>query len=198
MIESAFASHDGVELFYRAWPARSGTAKGAIVILHRGHEHSGRVAHLADELALDGFASTPGTPAATAARRARAATRRALPRWCAISTASSRHIGDRPTASRWRTRRSSPRASARCWRRRGCTTMRRRSARWCWRRRPSGCGSTCPSPAPASGCCAEAARHFFVKSYVKARMLTHDPSRAASFDADPLITRAIAVDILLG
>ena len=55
MIEKAFASHDGVELFYRVWPARSGTARGAIVLLHRGHEHGGRVAHIAEELGLDDY-----------------------------------------------------------------------------------------------------------------------------------------------
>jgi hypothetical protein len=39
---------------------------------------------------------------------------------------------------------------------------------------------------------------FFVQSYVRARFLTHDPERIASFEADRLITRAIAVNILLG
>lgn len=38
---------------------------------------------------------------------------------------------------------------------------------------------------------------FFVNSYVKAKFLTHDPERIASFNADPLITRPIAVNILL-
>jgi SAM-dependent methyltransferase len=39
---------------------------------------------------------------------------------------------------------------------------------------------------------------FFVNSYVKAKFLTHDPERIASYEADPLITRPIAVNILLG
>jgi alpha-beta hydrolase superfamily lysophospholipase len=39
---------------------------------------------------------------------------------------------------------------------------------------------------------------FFVNSYVKAKFLTHDPVRVASYDADPLITRPIAVNVLLG
>jgi hypothetical protein len=38
---------------------------------------------------------------------------------------------------------------------------------------------------------------FFVNSYVKAKFLTHDPARIASFESDPLITRPIAVNILL-
>ena len=51
--ESQFVTHDGTSLFYRFWPAISGRPKGVIVLLHRGHEHSGRVAHLVDELGLD-------------------------------------------------------------------------------------------------------------------------------------------------
>jgi hypothetical protein len=40
--------------------------------------------------------------------------------------------------------------------------------------------------------------NFFVKSYVKAKLLTRDPERAASYDSDPLIARSISVNILLG
>jgi hypothetical protein len=38
---------------------------------------------------------------------------------------------------------------------------------------------------------------FFVNSYVKGKFLTHDQARVASFDSDPLITRPIAVNVLL-
>ena len=38
----------------------------------------------------------------------------------------------------------------------------------------------------------------YVKSYVKAKMLTHDPVQAAQYDADPLIFRQIAVNVLIG
>ncbi|MCL7999678.1 bifunctional alpha/beta hydrolase/class I SAM-dependent methyltransferase [Brucella sp. 21LCYQ03] len=54
--ESHFVTHDGTSLFYRFWPARSEKPKGVIVLLHRGHEHSGRVSHLVDELGLDDYA----------------------------------------------------------------------------------------------------------------------------------------------
>src|SRR5262249_22311787 len=37
----------------------------------------------------------------------------------------------------------------------------------------------------------------YVKSYVKARMLTHDAEEARRYSADPLIFRQIAVNILL-
>src|SRR5205085_3909269 len=39
--------------------------------------------------------------------------------------------------------------------------------------------------------------HGYVKSYVKAKMLTHDPEQAARYEADPLIFRQIATNILL-
>jgi SAM-dependent methyltransferase len=40
-------------------------------------------------------------------------------------------------------------------------------------------------------------RPAFIKSYVKARMLTHDPAEASRYDSDPLIARSIAVNVLL-
>ena len=53
-----FTTHDGVELFYRHWPATAATPgepRQAVLLFHRGHEHSGRIAHLVDELDLPGF-----------------------------------------------------------------------------------------------------------------------------------------------
>lgn len=49
MTTHTFASHDGAKLFYRAWLPYY-QAKHAIVILHRGHEHSGRMQELAQAL----------------------------------------------------------------------------------------------------------------------------------------------------
>lgn len=40
--------------------------------------------------------------------------------------------------------------------------------------------------------------NFFVNSYVKPRLLTHDPERVMSYVADPLISRPISVTMLLG
>jgi alpha-beta hydrolase superfamily lysophospholipase len=47
--ESFFLTRDGVKIFFRHW---RGTGDGAIALIHRGHEHSGRMAHLVDELDL--------------------------------------------------------------------------------------------------------------------------------------------------
>ena len=40
-------------------------------------------------------------------------------------------------------------------------------------------------------------RKAFIKSYVKAKMLTHDPLEAERYTHDPLISRQIAVNVLL-
>src|SRR5262245_3037316 len=52
-----FVTHDGVELFYRHWPAAavSDEPRRAVLLFHRGREHSGRIGHLADELDMPGF-----------------------------------------------------------------------------------------------------------------------------------------------
>lgn len=51
--ESGFIAKDGTRLFFRAWapvaPPSSRTAR-ALVILHRGHEHSGRITQLVERI----------------------------------------------------------------------------------------------------------------------------------------------------
>jgi alpha-beta hydrolase superfamily lysophospholipase/SAM-dependent methyltransferase len=50
--ESSFLSHDGAALHYRHWPA-IGESKYALLLFHRGHEHSGRWQETVEALALD-------------------------------------------------------------------------------------------------------------------------------------------------
>lgn len=55
--ENFFESFDGTRLFYRAWePVTARGEKRGLVMFHRGHEHSARLAHLVDELQLPDFA----------------------------------------------------------------------------------------------------------------------------------------------
>jgi alpha-beta hydrolase superfamily lysophospholipase len=196
MIKSEFASHDGVELFYRYWPARSGTAKGAIVLLHRGHEHGGRVAHLAEELGLDDFAFYA---------------------WDARGNGHSPgERGHSPSFAH----------SVRdldCFVRHICETGGFAidqiaviaqsvgavlAATWVHDYAPNIRALVLASPAFDVKLYVPFAKEgialwqklkgtFFVNSYVKARFLTHDPERIASFESDPLITRPIASNILL-
>jgi alpha-beta hydrolase superfamily lysophospholipase len=51
--EATFATHDGVDLYYRHRPATA-ERRGGVPLFPRGHEHSGRTAHLVDKLALPG------------------------------------------------------------------------------------------------------------------------------------------------
>ncbi|MDZ4287315.1 MAG: bifunctional alpha/beta hydrolase/class I SAM-dependent methyltransferase [Prosthecobacter sp.] len=51
MTTQTFPSHDGAEIFYRAWLPEGG-ARQAMVLMHRGHEHSGRLVELAEAIAL--------------------------------------------------------------------------------------------------------------------------------------------------
>ncbi|WP_411035901.1 bifunctional alpha/beta hydrolase/class I SAM-dependent methyltransferase [Shinella sp. BYT-45] len=196
MIESAFASHDGVELFYRAWPARSGIAKGAIVLLHRGHEHGGRVAHLVDELGLDDFAFY--------AWDARGHGRSPGERGHSPSFAHSvrdldcfvRHISETGGFEMDQVAVVAQSVGAVL------------AATWVHDYAPDIRALVLASPAFDVKLYVPFAKEgialwqklkgpFFVNSYVKARFLTHDPERIASFEADPLITRPIASNILL-
>ena len=54
--QKTFRTTDGTELFYRYRPASNGSNDKAIVLFHRGHEHSGRMMFVADELGFDDFA----------------------------------------------------------------------------------------------------------------------------------------------
>ena len=188
--EGVFSTHDGVALFYRHWPAVNGAAKGAIAALPsrsralRPHGASRRRARPAGLTT-----SSPGMRAAMAARPA--------------SAAIAPSFGD------LRARRADLRASTSpdprsCRERHGGRRAERRRGPC----RDLGARLRAEDPRPGAGLAGlpgQALRAlrasgprlwqklrgpFFVKSYVKARFLTHDPERIASFDADPLITRA--------
>lgn len=196
MIEKAFASHDGVELFYRVWPARSGTARGAIVLLHRGHEHGGRVAHIAEELGLDDFTFY--------AWDARGHGRSPGERGHSPSFAHSvrdldcfvRHVSETDGFAMEDIAVVAQSVGAVL------------AATWVHDYAPGIRALVLASPAFDVKLYVPFAKEgialwqklkgtFFVNSYVKARFLTHDPERIASFEADPLITRPIASNILL-
>ena len=53
--ERTFISWDGAELFYRSWLPSNPTDK-ALLLFHRGHEHSGRWQETVDSLEVDDVA----------------------------------------------------------------------------------------------------------------------------------------------
>ncbi|HVO04440.1 MAG TPA: bifunctional alpha/beta hydrolase/class I SAM-dependent methyltransferase [Candidatus Cybelea sp.] len=195
--EGHFETHDGVPLFYRHWPAMRPRSEGAIVLVHRGHEHSGRLAHLVDELDLPGFAFF--------AFDARGHGRSPGPRGDSPGIAHSvrdiqsfvDHIGARHGLPETEIAVVAQSVGAVL------------TAAWAHDYAPKIRGMALAAPAFSVKLYLPFARQglkllrrirgkFFVKSYVRGKYLSHDPERVASFESDPLISRAISVDVLLG
>jgi len=194
--ESRFTTHDGVELFYRHWPAASPTPRGAILLFHRGHEHGGRMAHLVDELDMPDFAFF--------AWDARGHGLSPGPRGFSPSLADSvrdvQGLVDHIAAAHGIAEEDMAVVAQSV----GAVLI----STWAHDYAPRVRALVLASPAfkvklyvPfALGGLALLHRLrglFYVNSYVKPRLLTHDPARIASYEADPLISRPIAVNILL-
>ncbi|MDM0020522.1 bifunctional alpha/beta hydrolase/class I SAM-dependent methyltransferase [Variovorax saccharolyticus] len=195
--EEQFSTHDGISLFYRHWPATGARRRGAIVLFHRGHEHGARMAHLVDELGLPDFDFF--------AWDARGHGRSPGQRGYSPSFASSvrdvqtfvEHIGSAHGVAA-----ADIHVIAQSV---GAVLV----ATWAHDYAPRVRGLTLASPAfkvklyvpfarAGLGLMHKLRGLFFVNSYVKAKFLTHDPERIASYESDPLISRPIAVNILLG
>lgn len=192
-----FATFDGTDLSYRHWPATGDGPRRAVVLLHRGHEHSGRVAHLVHELNLPGcefFAWDARGHGASPGARGDApgfdALVRDLDRFIAtIASAHGIEVEDIAVVAQ-----SVGAVIATTWVHDYAPRLR---------------ALVVASPAFDVKLYVPFARaglalmqklrgNFFVNSYVKSKWLTHDPERMASFDTDPLIARAISVRVLLG
>jgi alpha-beta hydrolase superfamily lysophospholipase len=194
--ERTFRTHDGVDLFYRHWPVATGTPRGAIVLFHRGHEHSGRMAHLADELAMPEFAVF----AWDARGQGRSPGERGFSPSLGTSVRDVQTFVDHIVTSH----RIAATDIAVVAQSVGAVLV----ATWAHDYAPNIRCMVLASPAFKVKLYVPFARsglkilhklrgHFFVNSYVKSRFLTHDPARIQSYDSDPLIARPIAVNILL-
>jgi len=56
-VEQRMVSWDGTELFYRAWLPNESRTDRALLLFHRGHEHSGRWQETVDSLGLSDVAT---------------------------------------------------------------------------------------------------------------------------------------------
>src|SRR6478736_1187052 len=194
--EQTFATWDGAELFYRAWIPEKPTEK-ALLLFHRGHEHSGRWSEFVGMLALDDVAVFA---------------------WDARG--HGRSAGERGAADNFGTLVKDVDAFARHVTTHhgfameniivlahsvGAVTV----AAWVHDYAPPIRAMILATPAfrvrlyvPLAIPSLRLKQKFIgpghVKSYVKAKMLTHDAEQAALYDADPLIFRQIAVNVLIG
>lgn len=196
VIEALFSATDGQQLFYRHWPAQSAVPRGVLVLFHRGHEHSGRMMHIVEELGLRDFAFY--------AWDARGHGR--SPGVRGSSPSFGRMVRDVDEFVRFAAAQAGVTLSdvgviAQSV---GAVLV----STWVHDYAPAIRFMSLASPAfkiklyvplalPGLALLHRLRGNFFVNSYVKARYLTHDPERSDSYDADPLITRPIAVNVLL-
>lgn len=192
-----FKTADNTELFYRYRPAKDGSNDKAIVLFHRGHEHSGRMMFVADELGFDDFAYFA---------------------WDARGHGNS--PGERGDSPSFGTSVSDIQAFMQHIEQEYgikseniCVIAQSVGAvlvsTWLHDYAPKIRCAVLASPAFKVKLYVPFARaglalwskvkgNFFVNSYVKAHYLTHNKTRQESFNQDPLITRAISARILLG
>lgn len=195
--ERSFETIDGASLFYRHWPAEAANAgERAIVLLHRGHEHSGRLQHLVDELDLP--------ECSMFAWDARGHGRSSGRRGCAPSFATL--IKDLDTFVRHLESGHGTRPSNIVVVAQSVGSVL--AAAWVHDYAPKIRAMVLAAPAfqiklyvpfarPALKILHKIFGDFTVKSYVRPDYLTHDPQRIASFRSDPLITRDISAKVLL-
>lgn len=195
--ENHFITSDNTRLFYRRWPSQVATAtRKVIVLFHRGHEHSGRLQHIVDELGMpeaDFYAWDARGHGLSPGERG-------------YSPSLARSVCDVDEFVRF--------AAAHSQAEMQDVTVIAQSvgavlaAAWAHDYAPNIRGLVLASPAfkvklyvpfarAGLGLMYKLRGLFFVNSYVKGKYLTHDPERIASFNQDSLITRAIAVNILL-
>jgi len=188
---------DGTELFYRAWLPKAPTGR-SLVIFHRGHEHSGRVQDIVEALDLPdvavfawdarGHGRTPGERGyapdfATVVNDVDCFVRH-------LSQAHGLRLEDMVVLAQ----------SV------GAVSV----AAWVHDYAPPIRAMVLAAPALRIKLYVPLAipglrlllklrkdRKTFIKSYVKARMLTHDRQQARRYDEDSLIARAIAANVLV-
>jgi len=195
--ERTCRSHDGSGLFFRHWPVSPGsTQRGAIVLLHRGHEHGGRMAHLVEESGLDSFAfyawDARGHGRSDGAR-GQAPDFATLVRDldCFV-----RHISDTDGVAAEDLAIVAQSVGAVV------------ASAWAHDYAPCVRAMVLASPAfdvnlhlplarPALALWHRLRGDFVVRSYVGPTMLTRDDARVAAYRSDPLITRTISANVLL-
>jgi alpha-beta hydrolase superfamily lysophospholipase/SAM-dependent methyltransferase len=201
-VERTFVSFDGTELFYRCWTREDPDAEAArplrraVVLFHRGHEHSGRWQEFVERLDMG--------DAAVFAWDARGHGRSPGERGWAPDFATLVKDADAFVRHVSREYRIAVEEMAVVAHSVGAVV----ATAWVHDYAPPIRALVLATPAfevklyvpcaiPSLRALSKVKKKAFVKSYVKAGMLTHDPEQAAAYKADPLISKQIAVNILL-
>lgn len=190
-----FKSRDGAELYYRSWlPAKP--SNKALLLFHRGHEHSARWQETVESLGLDDvavFAWDARGHGLSPGERGSAENLGVVIRDIEAFVQHVSKCHGIPVENMVVMAHSV-----------GAVTV----AAWVHDYAPPIRGLILAVPAfrvklyvpfavPLLRLKQKLFGHGYVKSYVKAKMLTHDAEQAAAYQADPLIFRQIAINILL-
>jgi alpha-beta hydrolase superfamily lysophospholipase/SAM-dependent methyltransferase len=193
--EASFESWDGTLLFYRAWiPEVSPTQ--AVLVFHRGHEHSGRLEDLIKGIALPATAYFAWDARGHGKSPGRRGYAENFATFVKDADAFARHI-----AAEYEVPIEKMAAL-------GHSVGAVVAAAWVHDFAPPLCALVLGTPAfdvklyipfaiPALRVLKKFAPFSFVQSYVKASMLTHDREEARNYESDPLISRSIASNILI-
>ena len=195
--ERYFRSTDDTELFYRYRPAKDASCNKAIVLFHRGHEHSGRMMFVAEELGFDDFAYFAWDARGHGLSPGERGDSPSLGTSVADIQAFMQHIE----------REYGIKAENICVIAQSVGAVL--VSAWLHDYAPRIRCAVLASPAFKVKLYVPFARaglklmyrlrgNFFVNSYVKAHYLTHNKARQESYNNDKLIARAISVRILLG
>jgi len=189
--EKTFTSWDGAELFYRSWIPNKATGK-ALLLFHRGHEHSGRWQEIVDSLGLDdlailawdarGHGNSPGDRGAA----------KALRDVIKDVDVFMRHVSETfsiPIENMIVLAHSLAVVTVTAWIHDYAPPIRAMIL--------ATAAFHVKLYIPFAISALRILRPRFVKSYVKSKMLTHDREQATRYDSDPLIFRQIAVNVLL-
>ena len=189
--ERTFETWDGVELFYRAWIPANATDK-ALLLFHRGHEHSGRWQDTVDSLGLDDVAVFAWDARGHGRSPGERGSANNLADVVKDVHAFARHISQQHGIALGNMivlAHSLAALSVAAWVHDYAPPIRAMILATA----AFHVKLYIPFAIPAL----RLFRPRFVKSYVKSKMLTHDPIEAARYDSDPLISRQIAVNLLV-
>jgi alpha-beta hydrolase superfamily lysophospholipase/SAM-dependent methyltransferase len=191
VIEKTFASWDGAELFYRAWIPKQSTDK-ALLLFHRGHEHSGRWQETVGALRLNDVAIFAWDARGHGRSPGERGTANNLLDVIKDVDAFARHISKAhgiAIENMIVLAHSLAAVTVTAWIHDYAPPIRAMIL--------ATAAFHVKLYVPFAIPFLRTFRPRFVKSYVKSKMLTHDREQATQYDSDPLIFRQIAVNVLL-